>query len=49
MKHGITIITNFYHLKDMIHNEQAHKTVSFKSGENFRILEEKEMFSKGRN
>ena len=38
-----------HHLKDMIHNEQVYKTVPFKSGENVRILEEKEMFGKGKN
>jgi len=38
------------HLKDMIHNEQVYKTVPFKSGENVRILEEKDnKFSKGKN
>jgi hypothetical protein len=36
-----------HHLNDMIHNEQEYKTVPFKSGENVRILEEKEMFGKG--
>ena len=37
-----------HHLKDMIHNEQVYKTVPFKSGENVRILEEKEnKFTKG--
>ena len=39
-----------HHLKDMIHNEQVYKTVPFKSGENVRILEEKDnKFSKGKN
>ncbi len=38
-----------HHLKDMIHNEQVHKTVPFKSGENVRILEEKDTFGKGAN
>ena len=39
-----------HHLKDMIHNEQVYKTVPYKSGENVRILEEKEnKFSKGKN
>ena len=38
-----------HHLKDMIHNEQVYKTVPFKSGENVRILEEKDnKFSKGK-
>ena len=38
-----------HHLKDMIHNEQVYKTVPFKSGENVRILEEKDTFGKGAN
>ena len=33
-----------------MHNEKVYKTVPFKSGENVRILEEKEnKFSKGKN
>ena len=38
-----------HHLKDMIHNQQVYKTVPFKSGENVRILEEKDTFGKGTN
>jgi hypothetical protein len=38
-----------HHLKDMIHNQQVYKTVPFKSGENVRILEEKDTFGKGAN
>ena len=38
-----------HHLSDIIHNEQVYKTVPFKSGENVRILEEKDTFSKGKN
>ena len=37
-----------HHLSDIIHNEQVYKTIPFKSGENVRILEEKDnQFSKG--
>ena len=39
-----------HHLNNMIHNEKVYKTVPFKSGENVRILEEKDnKFSKGKN
>ena len=31
----------------MIHNENIYKSIPFKSGENVRILEDKDMFSKG--
>ena len=34
---------------DAIHNENIYKTVPFKSGENVRRLEDKDMFSKGKN
>ena len=37
------------HLSDVIHNEKVYKTVPFKSGETVRVLEEKEMFGKGKN
>ena len=38
-----------HHLNDAILNENIYKTVPFKSGENVRILEDKDMFSKGKN
>jgi hypothetical protein len=39
-----------HHLNNMMHNEKVYKTVPFKSGENVRILEEKDnKFSKGKN
>ena len=38
-----------HHLNDIIHNEKVYKTVPFKSGETVRILESKDMFSKGKN
>ena len=37
------------HLNDMIHNENIYKSIPFKPGENVRILEDKDMFSKGKN
>jgi len=37
------------HLSDIIHNENVYNSVSFKPGENVRILEDKDAFSKGKN
>ena len=38
-----------HHLNDAIHNENIYKTVPFKSGEQVRVLEDKDTFSKGKN
>ena len=37
------------HSSDIVHNENVYNSVPFKLGENVRMLDEKEAFSKGKN